>query len=128
MCNRQRAGEILSGLLLPVLSVFLLSGACVAQSIQSPSRQEMAAANAQAATSGVVRRHLENYKGQNGVLSAKTVIMGGEFRVTTVIPFKGNIADYNRLEITRPVSLVGRALTADVATRQAAKIKSQFES
>jgi len=128
MCNSQKAGEILSVSLLSVLSVLFLSAACVAQSIESPSRQEMAVANAQAATSGVMRRRLENYKGQNGVLSAKTVVMGGEFRVTTVIPFRGNIADYNRLEITKPVSLVGRALTAEVSNRQAAKIKSQFES
>ena len=128
MCNSQKAGKILGVSLLSVLCVLILSAACLAQSVGSSPGQETAVGNAQAAASGVARRHLENYKGQNGILSAKTVVMGGEFRVTTVIPFRGNIADYNRLEITRPVSLVGRALTADVANRQAAKIKSQFES
>jgi hypothetical protein len=127
MSNRQNAHEILSVSLLPVLSMLFLSAPCVAQSLQSPPGEQMAGADAQAATSRVVRR-LENYKGQNGILSAKTVVMGGEFRVTTVIPFRGNVADYNRLEITKPVSFVGRALTAEVSSRQAAKIKSQFES
>src|SRR5262249_28588778 len=61
------------------------------------------------------------------IFSVKTVVLGGEFRVTTVIPFKGNLADYHHLEITRPVSLVGGALTTDVADRQVGKIKSQFE-
>src|SRR5262249_10109792 len=74
------------------------------------------------------RSNLENYKGQNGILSVKTLVLGGEFRVTTIVPFKGNVADYTRLEIARPVSLVGKALSADVASKQLAKIKSQFES
>jgi hypothetical protein len=128
MCSSQKAGKILSGSVLCVLSALFLSVPCIAQSVQNPPGQEMAGGNAQTATPGAVRRHLENYKGQNGILSAKTVVMGGEFRVTTVITFRGNVADYNRLEITRPVSLVGGALTADVSNRQAAKIKSQFES
>jgi hypothetical protein len=48
--------------------------------------------------------------------------------LTTVIPFKGNFAEYHHLEIAKPVSLVGKALTPDVASRQVAKFKSQFES
>ena len=81
-----------------------------------------------AITRGESRESLKRYKGENGILSAKTVILGGEFRVTTVIPFKGNFAEYHHLEIAKPVSLVGKALTPDVASRQVAKFKSQFES
>ncbi len=77
---------------------------------------------------GENRESLKRYKGENGILSAKTLIFGGEFRVTTVIPFKGNFAEYHHLEVAKPISLVGKALTPDVASRQVAKFKSQFES
>ena len=77
---------------------------------------------------GENRESLKRCKGENGILSAKPVILGGEFRVTTVIPFKGNLAEYHHLEIAKPISLVGKALTPDEARRQVAKFKSQFES
>jgi hypothetical protein len=77
---------------------------------------------------GENRESLKRYKGENGILSAKTLIFGGEFRVTTVIPFKGNFAEYHHLEVAKPISLVGKALTPDVASRQVDKFKSQFES
>jgi len=108
------------------MSALSLSSSCNAQSFQDPPAQE--AVDAHTTAVRIARRNLENYKGQNGILSMKTVVLGGEFRVTTVIPFRGNVADYNQLEITRPVSLVGVALNADVSNHQAAKIKSQFEA
>lgn len=77
---------------------------------------------------GEDRESLRHYKGENGIMSAKTLVLGGEFRVTTVIPFKGNFAEYHHLEIARPVSFVGGALKPQVASEQAAKFKSQFES
>lgn len=99
---------------------------------QSPSDQLKQAAVERGAGAAVARgenrESLKHYKGENGILSTKTVIFGGEFRVTTVIPFNGNFAEYHHLEIARPVSLVSRALTSDVASRQVAKFKSQFES
>ncbi len=99
---------------------------------QSPSDQLKQAAGEQVDGPAVAHREnresLKRYKGENGILSAKTVIFGGEFRVTTVIPFKGNFAEYHHLEIAKPVSLVGKVLTLDVASRQVAKFKSQFES
>ena len=75
-----------------------------------------------AAARGENRESLKRYKGENGILSAKTVIFGGEFRVTTVIPFKGNFAEYHHLEIAKPVSLVGKALSH--RTRQAGRLPS----
>ncbi len=77
---------------------------------------------------GENRQSLKRYKGENGTFSAKTLLFGGMFRVTTVIPFKGNLAEYHHLEIAEPVSLVGEALKEDVASKQVAKFKSQFES
>ncbi|HTG17573.1 MAG TPA: hypothetical protein VK747_20165 [Blastocatellia bacterium] len=116
--------------------LFLLTAiafsARAASARQSPSDQLKQGAVERVAGAAVARgenrESLKRYKGENGILSAKTVIFGGEFRVTTVIPFKGNFAEYHHLEVARPVSLVGRALTPDVASRQVDKFKSQFES
>lgn len=116
--------------------LFLLAAiafsAKAASAQQSPSDQLTQGAAKRVA--GAVVAHRENreslnrYKGENGILSTKTLIFGGEFRVTTVIPFKGNFAEYHHLEIAKPASLVGKALTPDVESRQVAKFKSQFES
>jgi hypothetical protein len=113
--------------------LFLLTAiafsARAASARQSPSDQlKQGAVERVAVARGENRESLKRYKGENGILSAKTVIFGGEFRVTTVIPFKGNFAAYHYLEIAKPVSLVGKALTPDEASRQIAKFKSQFES
>lgn len=113
--------------------LFLLTAiafsATAASARQSPSDQlKQEAVEGAAVARGENRESLKHYKGENGILSAKTVIMGGEFRVTTVIPFKGNFAEYHHLEIAKPVSLVGKALTPDEASRQVTKFKSQFES
>src|SRR6266436_5838299 len=125
----QKAGKT-QGVLLPsILFVLSLSTHSAAQSLKSPTTKEIVekATEVRTATE-VARRNLENYKGENGILSMKTLVLGGEFRVTTVIPFRGNVADYNQLEISRPVSLVGGALNEEVSNHQVAKIKSQFES
>jgi hypothetical protein len=110
------------------MSALSLSSRCSAQSFQDPPTPEALEKVAHTTAVRIARQNLENYKGQNGILSMKTVVLGGEFRVTTVIPFKGNVADYNQLEIVRPVSLVGGALNVEAANQQVAKIKSQFES
>ena len=129
MLINEKAGKT-QGVLLPaILFVFCLSTHSGAQSLKSPATQDIVeSAREELRSTGVARRNLENYKGQNGILSMKTLVLGGEFRVTTVFPFRGNLADYTQLEITRPVSLVGGALSAQVSSRQVAKIKSQFES
>jgi hypothetical protein len=111
------------------LLIAIAFSARAASARQSPSDQlKQGALGSVAVARGENRDSLKRYKGENGILSAKTVIFGGEFRVTTVIPFKGNFAGYHHLEIAKPVSLVGKALTPDEASRQIAKFKSQFES
>ncbi|HXI88637.1 MAG TPA: hypothetical protein VNO24_01365, partial [Blastocatellia bacterium] len=111
------------------LLIAIAFSARAASARQSPSDQlKQGALGSVAGARGENRDSLTRYKGENGILSAKTVIFGGEFRVTTVIPFKGNFAGYHHLEIAKPVSLVGKALTPDEASRQIAKFKSQFES
>jgi len=128
MLSSEKPSNMKSLALLVFLLVPSLSGDCLAQSIQHPTKQETEHKTPNPSATTITRRNLENYKGQNGIVSMKTLVLGGEFRVTTVIPFKGNIADYTQLEIAKPISLVGKALSAEVANRQVAKIKSQFES
>ena len=111
------------------LLIAIAFSASAASARQSPSdQQKQGAVERVAVARGENRESLKRYKAENGIISAKTVILGGEFRVTTVIPFKGNFAEYHHLEIAKPVSLVGKALTPDEASRQIAKFKSQFES
>src|SRR5262245_54290568 len=118
--NVQRA------LRLALLLIAGLPATCLAQSLSGqPDRQVVEKARVTNLTEN--RQKLEHYKGKNGVLSMKTVVLGGDFRVTTVIPFKGNITDYHRLEIARPISLVGGALTSQVSNQQLEKLKSQLE-
>jgi hypothetical protein len=129
MSRGKRAGTIQTLLLFSILPMLSLSAHCRAQTLQYQPTQgvvekdpDMAAFNAES------RKKLENYRGKNGILSTKTILMGGMFRVTTVVPFKGDLADYSRLEITKPISLVGGALNSQVSEHQIATIKSQFES
>lgn len=110
MPNSQRPIRIHKGSPLLMLLALSLSATCLGQSLAEN------------------REKLENYKGKNGVISMKTLVLGGEFRVTTIIPFKGDLAEYHHLEITRPISLVGGALTSQVSNQQLAKLKSQFEA
>src|SRR5262249_5466191 len=96
---------------LVILFILSLSATCLAQSLSGRPQQDVAENFAEAGTRGEHREKLQNYKGMNGVLSMKTVVLGGDFRVTTIIPFKGDLAEYHHLEIARPVSLVGGVLT-----------------
>ena len=111
MPNSQRLGRFPKGSPLLMLLALSLSATCLAQSVKVEQRDKLA-----------------NYKGKNGVLSMKTLVLGGDFRVTTIVSFKGNLADYHHLEMTRPISLVGDALTTQVSNQQIAKLKSQFEA
>ena len=128
MSSSERPGTIQRLLLLSILPMLSLSAHCMAQSFQDQRTEEMAEKVAPAGSTAESRKKLENYKGKNGILSTKTLVMGGMFRVTTVVPFKGDLTDYHHLEITKPISFVGGALSSDVSNRQVARIKSQFES
>jgi len=115
------------GLPLALLLIAGLPATSVAQSLSGQPDRQVVDQPSRVVNITENRQKLENYKGKNGVISVKTVVMGGDFRVTTIIPFKGNIADYHRLEIARPISLVGGALTSQVSIQQLEKLKSQLE-
>ena len=99
--------------------VFIISATVAAQQLDSPQPKDASAAEQ--------RDALKNYRAVNGTLNLKGILFGGMFRVTTVVPFKGNFADYHHLEIVRPVSLVGKALNPTLVSTQAARLKAQFE-
>ena len=128
MPSSQKLGKFRKVSSLPMLLILSLSATCLAQSLSGRLKQEAVENVAQASAKAENREKLENYKGKNGIISLKTLILGGDFRVTTIIPFKGNLAEYHHLEIARPVSLVGGALTSQVSNQQLAKLKSQFEA
>ena len=115
------------GLPLALLLIAGLPATSVAQSLSGQPDRQVVDQPSRVVNITENRQKLENYKGKNGVISVKTVVMGGDFRVTTIIPFKGNIADYHRLEIARPICLVGGALTSQVSIQQLEKLKSQLE-
>jgi hypothetical protein len=125
MLTRQRPVNGQRALPLSFLLIAGLSATCLAQSLsEQPTQKDKITRLADVKEH---RQKLENYKGKNGIVSMKTVVLGGDFRVTTIIPFKGNLADYNRLEIARPISLVGGVLTTQASNQQLAKLKSQLE-
>jgi hypothetical protein len=129
MPSSQRPSKIQKVSSLAILLTLALSATCLAQSLSEQPKKEVIEKVAQVASNTVENRgKLGKYKGKNGVLSMKTVVLGGEFRVTTIIPFKGDLAEYHHLEITWPVSLVGSTLTSQESNRQLAKLKSQFEA
>ena len=127
MPGSERNVKIQTVLLLVILLVLGRSATCLSQSLSGPHKQEAEKVAREGSVTGENRERLANYKGKNGTLSIKTVVLGGDFRVTTIIPFKGNLAEYHHLEITRPVSLVGGALTSHVSNQQLERLKSQLE-
>ncbi len=127
MPSSERQVKNLRVLLLAILSVIGRSDTGLSQSLPGPPKREAERVARVGSTKGENRKDLANYKGKNGILSLKTVVLGGDFRVTTIIPFKGNLAEYHHLEITRPVSLVGAALTSQVSNQQLNRLKSHLE-
>lgn len=127
MQGSKRSVKVPRALSLAFLLVAAFSSFSPAQSLTAKHDREAVDKSATMSNFAENRQKLENYKGKNGILSMKTVILGGDFRVTTVIPFKGNLADYRRLEIARPISLVGGALTSQVSDHQLERLKSQLE-
>ena len=95
--------------------LFLLTAiafsARAASARQSPSDQLQQAAAGQVAGSAVAHREnrepLKRYKGENGIISAKTLILGGEFRVTRSFHSEATLPSITTLKSQHRVSLVG---------------------
>src|SRR5262245_53537869 len=94
--SKSNVTQLIKQVLFMLMAIAFSAGAASAR--QSPSGQlKQEAVERLAVVRGENRASLKRYKGENGIVSAKTVIFGGEFRVTTGIPFKGNFDGYDNL-------------------------------
>ena len=66
------------------------------------------------------------YAPKNGVLNWKALVLGGGFRVTTVMPLHGDFAKYDQLEIVRSESLIGSDLPPAVLNRLTEGLVGEF--
>lgn len=66
------------------------------------------------------------FRGKNQILTLKGEIAGGEFRVTTVLPFRGDFSRYRRIEVARVRSLVGNDLLQRILDRYDQKVVREF--
>ena len=66
------------------------------------------------------------YVPKHSILSWKTVIFGGAFRVLPVIPLHGDFSKYNRLEIVQPESVIGPDVPASLLTRLSNGLVAEF--
>jgi hypothetical protein len=69
----------------------------------------------------------KQYSSKNGVLNLKAIILGGGFRVTTVIPLHGDFSRYGHLEIVQAESLIGKAAPLEFLKKLGKELKSEFE-
>lgn len=69
----------------------------------------------------------KTYSPKNGVVSWKTVILGGGFRVNAVVPLHGDFAKFNRLEVVRAVSAIGPDVPLVVLDRLTQRLVVEFK-
>jgi hypothetical protein len=67
------------------------------------------------------------YSPKNGVLNFKALFFGGAFRVTTAIPFRGDFSKFDRIEITKPESLIGPGVPSVFLQKLGEQLKGEFE-
>ena len=79
MFSSERTVKLLMLTVMCTMSALTLSSRCNAQSFQDPPAQEALEKVAHTTAVRIARRNLENYKGQNGILSMKTLVLGGSF-------------------------------------------------
>ncbi len=66
------------------------------------------------------------YAPKNGILNWKAILLGGGFRVTPTVPLHGNFAKYDRVEIVRSESLIGRDVPASVLDELTTGLAAEF--
>ena len=70
----------------------------------------------------------QKYVPKNGILNIKSVILGGAFRVTTVIPLHGDFSKFDRVDIVRTRSLIGKDAPPALLEEVTKKLRSELES
>lgn len=68
----------------------------------------------------------DNYKPHRENVSLKGELLGGEFRVVTVIPFAGDFSKYRRIEIPRLQSLIGPDVPETMLEKYTKEVQTGF--
>jgi len=68
------------------------------------------------------------YRPKSQIFSIKSEILGGEFRITSVIPLHGDFSTYRQIEITHLKSLVGNAISNKALTDYDQKVFHEFQT
>jgi hypothetical protein len=68
------------------------------------------------------------YKGKSQIFSLKGQILGGEFRISNVIPLQGDFSKYERIEASRLRSLIGEDIPPSVLENYGKRLLGQFQS
>jgi hypothetical protein len=67
------------------------------------------------------------YKPRSQIFSIKSEILGGEFRISSVIPLHGDFSDYRRIEVTGLKSLIGNAIPDKVLAKYNQDVFKEFQ-
>lgn len=64
---------------------------------------------------------------KNGILNFKAVVLGGAFRVTTVIPLHGDFSKFDRVDIVQTRSLIGQDAPPALLEGVTEKLRAEIE-
>jgi hypothetical protein len=74
-----------------------------------------------------VQSEKRKYAGKSQIFSLKGQILGGEFRISNVIPLQGDFSKYQRIEASRLRSLVGDDIPTSVLESYGKRLLGQFQ-
>ncbi len=69
----------------------------------------------------------EKYRGKSQVFTFKGEILGGEFRISNVIPLRGDFSKFRRIEVTRLQSLIGDHVPAKILAKYSKFLFEEFQ-
>src|SRR5258706_10960618 len=67
------------------------------------------------------------YTPKNGILNFNTIVFGGAFRVSTAIPLHGDFAKFDRVEISKLQSRIGKGVPPEVLNQLTQTLRKEFE-
>jgi hypothetical protein len=67
------------------------------------------------------------YAPKNGILNIESIILGGAFRVTTVIPLHGDFSKFDRVDVVQTRSLIGEDAPAALLEEVTEKLRAEIE-
>ncbi|HET6267224.1 MAG TPA: hypothetical protein VFG11_05860 [Acidobacteriota bacterium] len=69
----------------------------------------------------------KTYRPKSQIFSIKSEILGGEFRISNVIPLHGDFSDYRKIEVTGLKSLIGDAIPEKVLAKYNQDVFKEFQ-